>query len=247
MNFPCKCRRIPERIPNLVDRERLVCALENPGIFIRLCMPPLLADVLIARDQGFTMKKNRLIDGGFFMKKIAATLFCFWAFACSGVMAAEILIPMHLVNDKGVGEKIGHVIVTESTQGIMLKPDLRDLPPGAHGFHLHQNGSCEPAEKEGQSVAAGAAGSHYDPQDSKKHGAPWGDGHKGDLPSLNVAPNGTTTQPLMAPRLNLAELPSRALVIHAGGDNYADYPEPLGGGGDRIACGVIPEPRDMGE
>ena len=77
MNFPCKCRRIPERIPNLVDRERLVCALENPGIFIRLCMPPLLADVLIARDQGFTMKKNRLIDGGFFMKKIAATLFLF--------------------------------------------------------------------------------------------------------------------------------------------------------------------------
>jgi superoxide dismutase, Cu-Zn family len=28
-------------------------------------------------------------------------------------------------------------------------------------------------------------------------------------------------------------------MIHAGGDNYADQPQPLGGGGARIACGVI--------
>jgi Cu-Zn family superoxide dismutase len=28
-------------------------------------------------------------------------------------------------------------------------------------------------------------------------------------------------------------------MIHAGGDNYADKPAPLGGGGERIACGVI--------
>ena len=29
-------------------------------------------------------------------------------------------------------------------------------------------------------------------------------------------------------------------MIHAGGDNYSDEPQPLGGGGGRIACGVIP-------
>jgi len=28
-------------------------------------------------------------------------------------------------------------------------------------------------------------------------------------------------------------------MIHAGGDNYADQPAPLGGGGARVACGVI--------
>lgn len=28
-------------------------------------------------------------------------------------------------------------------------------------------------------------------------------------------------------------------MIHAGSDNYSDDPKPLGGGGDRIACGVI--------
>ncbi len=30
-----------------------------------------------------------------------------------------------------------------------------------------------------------------------------------------------------------------AIMVHAGGDNYSDDPKPLGGGGDRIACGVI--------
>jgi Cu-Zn family superoxide dismutase len=29
-------------------------------------------------------------------------------------------------------------------------------------------------------------------------------------------------------------------MIHAGGDNHAEHPAPLGGGGPRIACGVVP-------
>ena len=28
-------------------------------------------------------------------------------------------------------------------------------------------------------------------------------------------------------------------MVHASGDNYSDDPAPLGGGGARIACGVI--------
>jgi Cu-Zn family superoxide dismutase len=28
-------------------------------------------------------------------------------------------------------------------------------------------------------------------------------------------------------------------MVHAGGDNHADHPAPLGGGGPRIVCGVI--------
>lgn len=163
---------------------------------------------------------------------------------CSAASAAtaEIMIPVHLVNDEGVGERIGMITVSQVAHGIQLKPDLRDLPPGQHGFHLHENGSCDSTKKDGKMTPAGAAGSHYDPDDSGKHGAPWGDGHKGDLPSLSVNTNGTATQPLAAPRLTLEEFYGRALVIHSGGDNYSDYPDPLGGGGPRIACGVVPQP-----
>ena len=28
-------------------------------------------------------------------------------------------------------------------------------------------------------------------------------------------------------------------MIHVGGDNHSDHPKPLGGGGGRLACGVI--------
>ena len=36
-----------------------------------------------------------------------------------------------------------------------------------------------------------------------------------------------------------AQLKGKALIIHAGGDNYSDRPAPLGGGGARVACGLI--------
>lgn len=177
------------------------------------------------------------------MKPLLALTIC--TFSASA--AAEVIVPVHLVNEKGVGEKIGSITVTESTHGVQFKPDLRDLPPGQHGFHVHENGSCEPAEKDGKINAAGAAGSHYDPHEAKKHGAPWGDGHLGDLPALTVNTNGTSTQPIVAPRLKLSEINNRALIIHAGSDNYSDYPEPLGGGGARIACGVIAEKQNTAD
>jgi Cu-Zn family superoxide dismutase len=61
----------------------------------------------------------------------------------------------------------------------------------------------------------------------------------GDLPVLEVAADGTAQLTLTAPRLTVPDARGRALMIHAGGDNYSDQPEPLGGGGPRIACGVI--------
>jgi Cu-Zn family superoxide dismutase len=113
------------------------------------------------------------------------------------------------------------------------------LVPGVHGFHLHQNPSCDAKENDGKMVAALAAGGHYDPQQSKRHDSPWGDGHLGDLPPLYVNADGSANQPVLAPRLKTADLAGRSLMVHAGGDNHADHPAALGGGGARVACGVI--------
>ncbi|MEC7081637.1 MAG: superoxide dismutase family protein, partial [Pseudomonadota bacterium] len=104
----------------------------------------------------------------------------------------------------------------------------------------HQNGDCSPAMTDGKKVLGGAAGGHFDPEDTGKHRAPWSEkGHKGDLPVLYVDENGNATQPIFAPELELDDIEGRALMIHAGGDNYSDSPKKLGGGGDRVACGVI--------
>ncbi len=157
----------------------------------------------------------------------------------AGAAMAQTVVPMHVVDDKGVGAEVGTVSISETRYGLVFTPQLKGLPPGLHGFHVHENPSCEAAEKDGKPVAALAAGGHFDPEGSGKHGEPWGDGHLGDLPALYVDAEGAATQPVLAPRLKLADIGERSLMIHAGGDNHSDHPAALGGGGARIVCGVI--------
>jgi Cu-Zn family superoxide dismutase len=152
---------------------------------------------------------------------------------------ADLNIPMNLVDAQGATTPIGTVSVGESAYGLVFTPALTGLAPGLHGFHVHENPSCAPKDKDGKPVAALAAGGHYDPAGAKRHGAPWGDGHLGDLPALYVDAAGGASNPVLAPRLKLADLKGRSLMIHVGGDNHADHPAPLGGGGPRMACGVI--------
>jgi Cu-Zn family superoxide dismutase len=154
--------------------------------------------------------------------------------------AAEATAEIYAVSAEGIGEEIGTMELADSADGLVIETDLRDLPPGPHGFHLHTHGSCEPAHNDqGQMTAALGAGGHYDPDNTGRHAGPEGDGHKGDLPVLEVAADGSAAVTLKAPRLTVADARGRALMIHAGGDNYSDEPKPLGGGGARIACGVV--------
>jgi Cu-Zn family superoxide dismutase len=153
----------------------------------------------------------------------------------------EVRVTMNRVSATGVGEPIGTVVVVETAQGLTLTPDLSGLPPGERGFHVHERPDCGPGQNaQGQPAAAVAAGGHLDPDRTGRHAGPRAEGgHKGDLPVLSVGQDGRATNPVTAPRLKLADVTGRALMIHAGGDNYSDQPEPLGGGGGRIACGLI--------
>ena len=175
-----------------------------------------------------------------------ALLACVLAAAAATATTAQaqsgtkLQAPMTLVTPSGTGKMIGSVTIAESKNGLVFTPSLTDLPPGTHGFHVHETGSCGVNEKDGKKVAAGAAGGHFDPNGTKRHLGPNGSGHLGDLPPLSVGADGKAAVAVTAPRLTrLAEVKGKALMIHAGGDNYADKPAPLGGGGARIACGVI--------
>ncbi|MES2918369.1 MAG: superoxide dismutase [Cu-Zn] SodC [Pseudomonadota bacterium] len=157
----------------------------------------------------------------------------------SGATLADTAVTLQAVDATGSGAALGQVTISQSKFGLVLTPALSGLAPGLHGFHLHQNASCEPGEKDGKVVPALAAGGHFDPAGRGRHGTPWGDGHLGDLPALYVDADGRATQPVLAPRLKAKHLAGRSLMVHAGGDNHADHPAALGGGGARIACGVI--------
>ncbi|MFZ5997772.1 MAG: superoxide dismutase family protein [Nitrospirota bacterium] len=137
-------------------------------------------------------------------------------------------------NDRG--DEIGRATLTETAHGVLITAELRNLPPGPHGFHIHAVGKCEPPFK--------TAGGHFNPT-GKKHGYMNPDGmHAGDLPNLYAGSDGKARAEVLAGEVTLREgkaslfdADGSALVVHAKSDDYKS--DPAGDSGDRIACGVI--------
>ena len=151
----------------------------------------------------------------------------------STVSAASLTVNLYKTAPAGQqGISIGSVTAVDTQYGVLFVPHLHGLSPGVHGFHLHENPSCANA---GQ-----AAGAHWDPGKTGMHLGPYDpEGELGDLPALTANAEGKVTLSVLAPRLKVSALQGHALMIHADGDNYSDVPKPLGGGGARVACGVI--------
>lgn len=174
-----------------------------------------------------------------YLRGVVVTLLC-----VPGLLYANTLnVPIDLIKNNGAKKSIGQIVVSETEYGLLFTPQLKGLPVGIHGFHVHENPSCESTknEKDGSLMPAQAAGGHFDPQKTAKHLGPYDKtGHLGDLPAIYVTKNGVADYPVLAPKLtSLDQIAGRALMIHAGGDNHSDKPASLGGGGVRLACGVI--------
>ena len=132
----------------------------------------------------------------------------------------------------GTGPSLGFCVIDTSNPN----PVLPGEPPAKV---YTEKASCGKKGADGKTGDGLAAGGHYDPEMTGKHEGPEGKGHKGDLPALTVDDKGNATKAVTAPQLKVADLWGHALMIHEGGDNYADQPKPLGGGGGRIACDTI--------
>ena len=160
--------------------------------------------------------------------------------ALANDVGADVTVDMHAVTKDGVSQVIGQIHIREQADGLVLEPDLNGLAPGLHGFHIHENPDCGVERSEGELVAAGKAGGHFAGNNEDSHGAPWAQQHHtGDLPTLYFDSQQSASHPVFKPDLTLDAIRGHALIIHQGGDNYSDIPKPLGGGGERMACGVI--------
>jgi Cu-Zn family superoxide dismutase len=129
--------------------------------------------------------------------------------------------------------EVGRATVTEVSGGLRFTVDVRDLPPGTHGAHVHTTGRCDAPGFE-------TAGGHWNPT-SMKHGTmnPQGP-HQGDVPNLIVDSAGRGTVAATIPGATMAGLldaDGAAFVIHAGPDDLKT--DPSGNSGGRIACGVF--------
>ena len=170
---------------------------------------------------------------------VGALLACTAAGGADKAASKPVTATMNFIDATGVGKVAGTIKLRETAEGLELETRLNGLPPGEHGLHLHENPSCAPGEDDGKRAAGIAAGGHYDPHATKAHKGPGGGGHLGDLPKLVVNSKGTANVKLKIAGLKLDDVAGRAIMIHEGGDNYSDSPQPLGGGGGRIACGVF--------
>jgi Cu-Zn family superoxide dismutase len=139
------------------------------------------------------------------------------------------------------GTKVGVVRFTEHRGGVRVRVEVSGLTAGFHGFHIHAVGECTPP-------FTSAAG-HLNP------GGAGHPAHAGDMPVLLVNADGTGEARFASDRVTLTDLVGRAVIVHAGPDNYANIPTRYAAGGPdattlatgdaggRAACGVIERSR----
>ncbi|MGI8314696.1 superoxide dismutase family protein [Halobacillus mangrovi] len=136
------------------------------------------------------------------------------------------------------GKEVGTAELEQEDQGVDINLVASSLPEGMHGFHIHENGSCEAPDFK-------SAGGHFNPTDVS-HGTESEDGpHAGDLPNIEAGKEGSVQKEITADQVtlkkgeknSLVKVGGTALVIHSKADDNKS--QPSGDAGERIACGVI--------
>jgi Cu-Zn family superoxide dismutase len=157
------------------------------------------------------------------------------AIAAPAVAAPPATIRVNLQGAKS--QPVGEVTLTQTPHGVLVTTSVHDLPPGEHGFHIHEKGECVPPFT--------SAGAHFNPRGAA-HGYENPKGaHAGDLPNLIVPADGKLRVEFLAKGVTLEkgkpgslfDADGSTLVLHAAEDDYRS--DPAGNSGDRIACGVI--------
>ena len=167
------------------------------------------------------------------MRIIRAAAVAFAIAPC--VSSAADMASAELINIDGA--IVGKVTFEQTPTGVLMSVDVRGLPPGAHGIHLHATGSCAPDFK--------AATGHINPG-KVVHGLrnPAGPDN-GDLPNLYAAADGTARAEFFTTRVSVAgeaapallDEDGSAVIIHESPDDHMT--QPIGGAGRRIGCGIV--------
>lgn len=134
------------------------------------------------------------------------------------------------------GTETGRAHLTAADGGVLFEVEVSGLTPRKWvALHIHETGTCDHAG------GHESAGGHFNP-DKKEHGFVAANGpHAGDLPNQYVADDGVLRAQIYSTMVRLDDqergIRGRALIVHAGSDDYRT--NPAGGAGERLACAVI--------
>lgn len=130
---------------------------------------------------------------------------------------------------------VGTLVLRETADGLAIDGSIEGLSPGAHGFHVHEQGDCTPPKFD-------SAGAHFNPSASPHAGPTAAAHHAGDLGNIDADESGKANVHAVADDLSLeagatSSVLGRAIVVHAKADDLQS--QPGGDAGDRIACAII--------
>lgn len=127
----------------------------------------------------------------------------------------------------------GTVLFSNVENGVRVEGHLEGVPPGIHGFHIHQFGDCRSGDGK-------SAGGHFNPTNSA-HGAPSDEiRHVGDLGNITANSDGIAHFDFVDTGISLsgeANILGRGVILHEVADDLTS--QPTGAAGSRLACGVI--------
>ena len=154
-----------------------------------------------------------------------------------GDLPLEFKVSVYRTSTTGLGPFIGTIITRNSMikiagrdePALILKANLSGLAPGLHAYHIHEYPDCGPKEKNGVMVPGLAAGAHLFAEHQVGSEMVIYKSHLGNLPNLAVRADGTSTEEIVVPRLALADLVNRSIMIHASQDDNSA----------REACGIF--------
>jgi Cu-Zn family superoxide dismutase len=133
------------------------------------------------------------------------------------------------------GSPMGTVTFTQMGDKVKVVADLTGLPPGKHGFHIHEKGDLSAPDLM-------SAGGHFNPGKHPHGGPTTSPVHEGDLGNITADSNGTahlevTVDDISIGTGNPNDIMGRAVIVHAKTDDLSS--QPAGNAGARIGGGKI--------
>jgi Cu-Zn family superoxide dismutase len=169
------------------------------------------------------------------MKQLSVVAALILALAMIGCASSAPLTAVAVMEPKSGSNVSGTVTFEEILEGtVRVTVDLKGVPEGVHGFHVHEFGSCN-------SEDGSSAGGHFNPIGAP-HAGP-GDAlrHAGDMGNVVAGPDETVKTTLTFTSFTLSpgatSAVDHAIILHASRDDLTT--QPTGAAGGRIACGVI--------